>query len=123
MKSRTMLAVCVLMLSALACGEFVSTSTPQATPTPPPSASPVPTLTATPRATEAAADTQVAVVRQPVVRVRDAADGLPTGDYITAGQSVTILRVDGDWVQIQEPPGWVYIGCLEGLSEKGCEAR
>jgi hypothetical protein len=114
-----------LILVSLACQiQVPGAVTPSSSPTPPPSASPspVPTLTATPRATEAAADT-VAIVRQVSVNVRDEADGVPTGEYIYAGQEVTILEIDGDWVRIADPAGWVYIGCLENLSEKGCTAK
>lgn len=65
---------------------------------------------------------QTAIVRQPIVNVRDAAGGTPTGKYIYAGQSVTILERDGDWIRIAEPPGWVFAGCLEG-SERKCIAK
>jgi SH3-like domain-containing protein len=101
---------------------------PTITPTPPPSASPspVPTLTATPRATEAAADTQVAVVRQYSVNVHIEPDvkSEVTG-YVYADDVVTILECqpDGDYCKIEQPFGWVYRGCLAGFEDgRGCEA-
>jgi hypothetical protein len=58
------------------------------------------------------------------VNVRDVANGNPTGEYIYAGQSVTVLEIDGDWAHIAKPDGWVWRGCLsdnpDGL---GCEAK
>ena len=122
--TRIVLALSILTLSVLACGEFVGTPTPASTPTAPAASATIPPVpTGTPSAVATVEDVKIAVVRQPVVRVRDAADGDPTGEYITAGQSVTVLKIDGDWVQIAEPSGWVFIGCLEGMSEKGCVAR
>jgi hypothetical protein len=121
------LAILALILSSLACGEYVVTPTPQASPTPPPSASPspVPTLTATPRATEAAADT-VAIVRQYSVNVHIEPDvkSEVTG-YVYADDVVTILECQdgGDYCKIEQPFGWVYRGCLAGFEDgRGCEA-
>jgi hypothetical protein len=117
----------VLALLQLAC-IMSAAQIPTITPTPPPSASPspVPTLTATPRATEAAADTQVAVVRQYSVNVHIEPDvkSEVTG-YVYADDVVTILECqpDGDYCKIEQPFGWVYRGCLAGFEDgRGCEA-
>jgi uncharacterized protein YgiM (DUF1202 family) len=111
----------MVLLSGVTMGCIMSAVqiTPEVSPTPPPSASPspVPTLTATPRATEAAADT--AVVRAAVVNIRAIPGGAVVGQ-VEAGQEVTVLETDGDWVRIEG--GWIWGGCLVG-SEKGCEAR
>jgi uncharacterized protein YgiM (DUF1202 family) len=116
----SILAILALILASLACQQAVIPLT--LTPTVPPTLTPSPApARVTPSAT-AEDETDTAIVRQPVVNIRNAAGGDPTGEYITAGQEVTILEMDGDWVHIAEPPGWVYIGCLEGLSEKGCIA-
>lgn len=104
----------LLALMALAC------SVPVRVPTVPPTFTPAPSPTA--EATGTASE-QVVIVRQPVVTVRETAGGTPTGDYILAGQEVAVLQIRGDWVQIDEPRGWVFIGCLEGLSKKRCEAK
>ena len=112
----------VLALASLACMEQVATITPSPTPTASPTAPATPSPTAPPTASATELSEQVATVKQPVVRVRDAADGTPTGEYITAGQTVTIVQIVGDWVQIAEPEGWVFVGCLENLSKKGCIA-
>jgi hypothetical protein len=120
--------VLVLVLSSLACMEQVATPAPAVSPSPAPTASPAPSATiapsVTPRATaEDVQSATVAIVRQPTVNVRDAAGGDPTGEYVTAGQEVTVLEIDGDWVRIAEPEGWLFIGCLRDLSEKGCLAE
>jgi hypothetical protein len=126
--NRIVLAVSVLALSTLACGQYTSTPTPPA-----PTASPVPlTATAAPTATAEATATGegviIAIVRQPVVTVRLTAAGDPTGDYITAGQEVVILEIvtddqGGEWARIADPAGFVWAGCLLGVNSKGCEAR
>jgi hypothetical protein len=125
--TRIVLAITVLALATLACGEYVATVTPTppaASPPPSPTAPPSATPAATATATEAAdAGVQTAIVRQPVVNVRDAAGGVPTGAYVYAGDTLTVLEVDGDWARIAEPPGWVWAGCLEGLSDRGCVAE
>jgi hypothetical protein len=118
---RVLLSMTALLVMSLACQQVVVTPTLSptltrilATPTAVPSASPAP-LTDT---------VKVVVVRQASVNVRNAANGDPTGEYIYAGQSVTVLEIDGDWVHIAKPDGWVWRGCLsdnpDGL---GCEAK
>jgi hypothetical protein len=126
---RFRIALIVLVAASLACGQRVLTPTPTPTAQPSPTASPtrtpVPTAEATASETETGGD--VAIVRQPTVNVRDAAGGDPTGDYVVAGQEVTVLETvtmeNGDeWVRIAEPAGWIFAGCLEG-SERGCAAE
>jgi hypothetical protein len=127
MTLRPALAIGVLVLVSLACGQYVPTVTPtaQVTPEPQEVATQTATLPPTPSPVPTAADVaDTVIVKQPIVRVRDAADGDPTGDYVTAGQEVNVLEYseDGDWARIAEPPGWVWAGCLEGVNDKGCEA-
>jgi hypothetical protein len=111
------MSLAVVALVAIACQQAVIVPTVTSTPAPVPTATVKPT-----EASVTAQDVQTAIVRQPTVNIRDAAGGDPTGEYVTAGQEVTILEtsVDGDWVRISEPAGWVWAGCLEGLNEKGC---
>jgi hypothetical protein len=118
----------VLVLSSLACGQYV-TPTPDDTPAastraplPTPTAERV-TATFTPMIP---AMVRTAIVRQPLVNIHETAGGPVVADvWLVAGQEVTILGYDetGDWVHIQEPAGWVFIGCLENLSERGCIAE
>jgi hypothetical protein len=121
-------ALIVLALSALACGQYVGTPTPVPTPTPPrPTPTPSAVPTDTPRATEAAAVNDTAIVRQVSVNVRSEPGGVATGEYVYQGQELTVLDTvmleNGDeWVQIAEPAGWIFSGCLEG-SERGCVAE
>jgi hypothetical protein len=128
--TRAILALVLLSGVTMGCIMSAVQITPEVspTPTPPPTASPspVPTLTATPRATEAAADTQVAVVRQYSVNVHIEPDvkSEVTG-YVYADDVVTILECqpDGDYCKIEQPFGWVYRGCLAGFEDgRGCEA-
>jgi SH3-like domain-containing protein len=121
--SRILLTLLILALGTLACTQPVPNA-PSATPTP--TATPVPTATVT--MFPAAEDVNTAIVRQVSVNVRNAPDGDPTGEYVYAGQSVTVLEVvkdeQGDeWAKIADPAGYVYAGCLEGINDKGCEAK
>jgi hypothetical protein len=119
--AKIVLALSVLALATLACMEPVATVTPAASPTvPAPTASPVPSRTPAPTVTADEEPVQTSVVRVPIVRVRAAPGGAATEQYVYAGQQVTVLETDGDWARIESPPGWVFIGCLEGLSQKGC---
>jgi hypothetical protein len=115
--TRFLLSMTMLAVMSLACAVPVGA---------PPTPSPLPataTRRAVPSATAEAEVQTIAVVRQPVVQVHDGPSNESTvSDWVEAGQEVVILKIDGDWVQIAEPPGWVYVGCLEGLSEKGCVA-
>lgn len=122
---RQPLAILLLASAIMACRYEVSPIILTAiapSPTLPPTASPVPSATAATVSQTEIVQT-VAIVRQVSVNVRDAAGGDPTGEYVYAGDEVTVLEVDGDWVRIAEPSGWIWIGCLEDMSEKGCEAR
>jgi uncharacterized protein YgiM (DUF1202 family) len=120
--TRIVLALSVLALSILACGQYVPTVTPTpavsetpSSPTP----TPAPTATERPRTTEEAADVQTATVRAALVNVRANPGGEVIGQ-VEAGQEVTVLETDGDWVRIEG--GWIWGGCLVG-SDRGCEAR
>jgi hypothetical protein len=115
-------ALIVLAFLQLAC---LMSAAQIPTPTvPPPSATlPPPAATGTPSAVATVEDVDTAIVRQVSVNVRDAAGGDPTGEYVYAGDRLTVLEIDGDWVRIEQPAGWIFIGCLEGLSEKGCIAE
>jgi hypothetical protein len=119
------LALLVLVLASLACGQQVTT--PTASPSPLPS----PTVTDTlPHATEtipapAAAETEwIGFVRQPVVNIHETPGGVVRTDvWLSAGAVVKILRCVDEWCEIQEPAGWIWRGCLEGAqSSLGCEA-
>ena len=65
--------------------------------------------------------------RKLLVVVRLNLDGDPTGEYVYAGDRVTVLATatdaeGGEWVRIAEPAGWIWAGCLEG-SQRGCIAE
>jgi uncharacterized protein YgiM (DUF1202 family) len=115
--TKVLLSAVVILLSSIACsiqkGGPVAT-TPVTTPTTvPATASPAPTIAAT------EADDQTAVVRAAVVNVRAKPGGEVVGQ-VEAGQEVTVLETDGDWVRIEG--GWIWGGCLVG-STRGCEAK
>jgi hypothetical protein len=117
-----------LSLASIAClMSAAQLETPTPVPSLSPSATPAPTVTPTPHEPHEGDVSETAIVRQPTVNVRDAAGGDPTGDYVVAGQEVTVLETvtmeNGDeWVRIAEPAGWIFAGCLEG-SERGCAAE
>jgi uncharacterized protein YgiM (DUF1202 family) len=119
--TKVLLSAVVILLSSIACsiqkGGPVATTpvtTPVTTPTTvPATASPAPTIAAT------EADDQTAVVRAAVVNVRAKPGGEVVGQ-VEAGQEVTVLETDGDWVRIEG--GWIWGGCLVG-STRGCEAK
>lgn len=120
-------SILAILAAILAMGCVMSAI--QATPTPSsPTATrhplPTETATATPRATdEPEVVRQVSRVIVPVVRVHVAPDVESAVEHwLTAGQAVTVLACRGDWCEIESPPGYVYIGCLEGLSDRGCVA-
>jgi len=132
-------AILVLALGVLSCGQIVTTPTPTAETTPTlrlPTSLPVrstqtgrqveagpplPTLTASP-APEATAWS--ATVRQPTVRVRQSPDGPETGDYLVAGQAVTILGCIDNWCYISSPyVGYVWAGCLTVESGLKCQSK
>jgi uncharacterized protein YgiM (DUF1202 family) len=126
MRRRFSLALGMLVITSLACGQFV-TPTPAVsdTPTPPPSPSATAAPSATPTATRTLADVQTtsATVRAALVNVRAEPGGEVIGQ-VEAGTDVLVIGTDdsGDWVQIAEPAGWLWGGCLEG-STRGCEAE
>jgi hypothetical protein len=123
---RLKVALIVLALATLACGQQIVTPTPTVTPTPPPSASPspVPTATATPRATEAAADT--AVIQATVwVRLSDNSDSDRIGS-LTTGDRVVIVKCTGQWCEVKagELSGYVWRGCTDNNPDNLlCEAK
>ena len=122
------LAIAVLALSALACGQYVPTITPTPSPVPPTAAAtatPEPTRTPEPTATDGEV-VQTATI-QATVYVRTAADpNSPEAGSLTTGAEVEIVACEGDWCEIRtnELTGYVFRGCLsdnpEGLR---CEAR
>jgi hypothetical protein len=126
---KVLTTVLVLVLSSLACMEQVVTPTPTVSAVAPtPSLVPAtPTRRAVPSATAEDVQTNSAVVRVPIVRVRVEPGGASTEQYVYAGQQVTVLENvttedGGEWVRIADPAGWIWAGCLEG-SEKGCVAE
>jgi hypothetical protein len=121
--------VSILAILALILASGCVMSAIQSTPTvsTPPSSTPTPAataaaLTATQSPTEAA-DPDTAIVIQPVVNIHETPGGIVRTDvWLTAGQEVEILGYDksGDWARIAE--GWVWGGCLEGVSDRECRA-
>ena len=124
-----LLALSVLALSALACGQYVGTPTPTASPVLLPSPT-VPPPTPSPAATEAEQDVQTATVRAAVVNVRAKPDGDVIGN-LEAGDTVTVVgcgtdpeQDDYQWCHIEHPfDGYVFQGCLSGNDDLRCEAR
>jgi SH3 domain-containing protein len=115
------LALSVLALAALACGQYV---TPTASPTLPPPAplvTPTPAAIPSPSATVTAeADTARVVV--PVVNIRSKPDG-EVVRQLEAGDAVVIVGCADNWCEI-EPAGFVWQGCISENPDKlGCEAR
>lgn len=123
--TRVRLALFVLTLGVLACGQIVPTSTPTAPAALIPSAttSPPPSPTAEAIVTSDAA--QIAEVVVPVVNVRQSPGGEVVGQ-LAQGETVTILLCDGEWCKIEydQTTGYIFAGCLsvnpQGL---GCSAR
>jgi uncharacterized protein YgiM (DUF1202 family) len=119
----SILAILAAILASSACvlsAAQVPTATPTVSPPPAsPTPTPAPTATERPRTTEEAADVQTATVRAALVNVRANPGGEVIGQ-VEAGQEVTVLETDGDWVRIEG--GWIWGGCLVG-SDRGCEAR
>jgi hypothetical protein len=112
----------LLALFLAACNPYLPTPTP--TPSPVPATA---TRRAAPSATAEDVQTNSAVVRVPIVRVRVEPGGASVEQYVYAGQQVTVLETvttedGGEWVRIADPAGWIWAGCLEG-SDKGCVAE
>jgi hypothetical protein len=122
--NRILITLTVLALGVLACGTYITpTPTPNATETLP-TRTATALLTPTPNALGTTTPVWTADVAQPVVTVRDAPDGEPTGDYLSAGETVVILRCAGDWCRVKNPAGWVFRGCLsDNPNELGCSAK
>jgi len=121
--TRIRLALLVLTLAILACGQYITpTPTPNAlgTATNAPTHTPAATRALTASATKEA---QTAQVVAPVVNVRRSSGGDVVGQ-IYAGQDVVILSCAENWCQIKEPLGFVWQGCLsENPDDLGCEAK
>jgi hypothetical protein len=117
-------AIALLVLAALACGQYVTPTPAAIVPSPPPSATPSPTRT--PRATATSEDVQtIAVVRQAFVNIRTEPDGAVIG-YVEAGQRVVVIECQGSWclIRANDVDGWIWRGCLEEYAEeRKCEAR
>jgi hypothetical protein len=128
---RVLFALAVLSLASLACGgQFVATVTPtsqppqvvtQVTPVSTPTNTPASALPPSPVPTAA----DVATVVQATVNLRAEPDGAVIGS-LAAGDSVTVIRCDADWCEIEteQMSGFIFAGCLSGYGEgKGCEAK
>lgn len=125
MTLRPLLAIGVLVLVSLACGQYVPTvtpTTPAATATRP---SPAPTVTRTPEIAPEPSQGHTAVILRPLVNVRET----PGGAVIVTlaeGDTVTVNICSDSWCEIVEPvEGWIFAGCLDmEASEKlGCRAE
>jgi uncharacterized protein YgiM (DUF1202 family) len=124
---RIYLVFLVLALSSLACMEQVATVTPttQAVINVTTAVTPMadPTQTPSPTPTAAPVTPQAVIVSRAVVNVRQEPGGAVVGT-LEEGDTVTVLGCTDDWCKIERPSGWVFRGCLEGLSDgRGCEAR
>jgi curli biogenesis system outer membrane secretion channel CsgG len=120
---RNLLALIVLALATLACGQYV-TATPTIPPPSPSATAPAPTATPEPTlASVPAQDAQTATIRATVyVRAEPDANSPEIGSLMT-GEVVEIVTCAGDWCQI-EPEGYVWRGCLsENPDNLKCEAR
>jgi hypothetical protein len=121
--NRLLTFLTLVFLTSAACAIQVPNSTPNALATPR-RTPPVPTASAVPpTATEEGV--QTARVRQYSVNVHELADAASavTG-WVYADDVVTVLECDGDYCRIENPPGWIYRGCLTGYEEgRGCEAK
>jgi hypothetical protein len=122
----TTLAVLVLTLSSIACGQQVVVTTPtiQADNTAQPITTPdntpaAPSLLPTPTA-----EAETAEVRAATVNVRAEPGGEVVGQ-VYAGMDVKIVACADGWCEIRtsELSGWVFEGCLSVETEKGCEAK
>jgi hypothetical protein len=112
----------ILSMTALSCVQVVATVTPSAPApsTPAPAATAAPQATATHSPTEAA-EADTAIVIQPVVNIHETPGGIVRTDvWLIAGQRVEVLEIRCDWARIAE--GWVFAGCLEGISDRECRA-
>jgi hypothetical protein len=127
----TTLAVLVLTLASIACGQQVVVTTPtiQADNTAQPITTPdnTPSLLPTPTA-EAEAETEQAEVRGVVVNVRQSPAGTIVGQ-VYSGQPVDVLGCQeyegkGRWCEIEagDISGYVYEGCLNTESGLLCQA-
>lgn len=65
-----------------------------------------------------------ATVVKPVVNVRAKADRTSASvGYVEAGDLVVIVRCSGNWCRIQDPPGYIWRGCLtNNPNNLKCEA-
>ncbi len=101
--------------------------------TPPWVSSSVSTPTTTPKSTAAKQIKPTATMHEwttevvrPYINVRASAGGDPTGKYLRAGDTVTVLSCVDNWCEIEPLPEWeieaayVWIGCLDLDSGKGC---
>ncbi len=123
MRRPILAAILAAILASLACTQVIVTPTPAPYNTLPSiivTAMQAPSPTAVPASTP-----WVAVVRQFRVYLHKSPDGeVYTDRWLVAGQRVEIVEIRGDWVRVAGPGGgWVFIGCLDGLSEKGCTAK
>jgi hypothetical protein len=125
--TKTLVAVVVILLSALACGQYI-TPTPTTvdeiittvTPLSPTRTATVPTATSVQFTT---VKQQSATVVQAVVNVRTAPDGDVIG-FLRAGDVVNVLECSELWCKIESPAGYVWRGCLSDNPENlGCSTK
>jgi len=112
-------AVAVLVLSSMACSLQVGAAVPTTVPT---------TVVMTPKVVTTVSTTPfttvwTALVKLPVVNVREKPSGKVVGT-VSVGDSVTIASCSGDWCQIVKPiKGYIFKGCLSVESDLGCQAK
>jgi uncharacterized protein YgiM (DUF1202 family) len=124
MTLRPALAIGVLVLVSLACGQYVPTVTPTAQVTPEPQEAATQPATPTPAPSPVPTAADVAVIVVPAVNVRAEPDGAVIGS-LAAGDSVTVLECRDSWCQVEylEQTGYIWAGCLSIESGLGCEAK
>lgn len=125
-------SVIALLLSTLACGQYI-TPTPTAKPdntfyntSPTAQAVVTPigvTATKSPKPTTPSDNTRTVV--NAVVNVRSSPDNSSgVVGYVEAGTVVRVVSCSGSWCQIQDPPGYIWRGCLsDNPASLKCEAK
>jgi hypothetical protein len=130
--NRNLVALLVLVLSTLACGQYVTTTPSPTLTTVSPSLVPAvlsPTQTPVPTETPQTVATNQAVIVKAVVNVRTSPcdkDGNNCGSVIgslEAGDVVEVIECKDDWCSIK-PEGWVFQGCTNNNPNNlKCQAK
>jgi uncharacterized protein YgiM (DUF1202 family) len=130
---RFYILVGILLLSSLACGQYVTTTPSPTLTTVSPSLVPAvlsPTRTPVPTETPQTVATNQAVIVKAVVNVRTSPcdkDGNNCGNVIgslEAGDVVEVIECRDNWCQVKKPDGWVFQGCTDNNpNELKCEAK